>query len=207
MPASFKPLPRKFYLLDSVTVSKMLLGKIIVRKIGKRILRAKIVETEAYIGESDPASHAYQKITERNKVMYDIGGLAYVYFIYGNYFCFNVVSERKGIGNATLIRAAEPLEGINTMRKLRGMVKNDFELTNGPAKLCLALNINKKLYGSDLTSEEDIFISKPALKDNFEIVTTKRIGLNVGVDSPYRFFIKDNPFVTKHKFNKEIIKI
>lgn len=201
----YKPLPQKFYLRDSVTVSKELLGKIIIRKIGKYILTSKIVETEAYIGEHDPASHAYMKVTERNKVMYDRGGKVYVYFIYGNYYCFNVVSERKGIGNATLIRAVEPIDGISIMKKFRRETKSIHDLTNGPGKLCMALDINKSMYGDDLTEEENIFISSPLKKERFEIVTTKRIGLNTGVESPYRFFIKDNPFVTRHKFNKEII--
>ncbi|MDQ3022605.1 MAG: DNA-3-methyladenine glycosylase [Bacteroidota bacterium] len=190
---------------NTVAVSKDLLGKIIVRKIGEKILAAKIVETEAYMGDHDPASHAYQKITERNKIMYEIGGMVYVYFIYGNYYCFNVSSEEKGVGNAILIRAAEPIEGIAAMKRFRGITKNIYELTNGPAKLCLALNIDKKLYGEDVTIEKNIFISKPAQKEKIEIVTTKRIGLNVGMDFPYRFFIKGNPFVTKHKFNNEII--
>ena len=202
---NYKPLPLKFYLRDSITVSKELLGKIIVRKAGKDILTAKIVESEAYVGEYDPASHAYMKITERNKIMYDRGGKVYVYFIYGNYYCFNVVSEKKGIGNATLIRAVEPLEGINKMKKFRGEVKSIYDLTNGPAKLCMAMNIDKSLYGEDVTKVKDIFISSPLEKENFEIVTSKRIGLNIGIDYPYRFFIKDNPYVTRHKFNKEII--
>lgn len=201
----YKPLPLKFYLRDSVTVSKELLGKILIRKIGKNVLKAKIVETEAYVGEYDPASHAYMKITERNKIMYDRGGKVYVYFIYGNYYCFNIVSEKKGIGNATLIRAVEPLEGINIMKKFRGKVRNIHDLTNGPAKLCISLNINKLLYGEDVTEKKHIFISSPLKKENFEIVISKRIGLNVGIDYPYRFFIKDNPYVTKHRFNKQII--
>lgn len=205
MPKSYNPLPRKFYLRDTKTVSKDLLGKIIVRQTGRKILTAKIVETEAYFGDHDPACHAYNKITVRNKIMYDTGGKAYVYFIYGNYYCFNVVSEGKGTGNATLIRAVEPIDGIETMKKLRGETKNIYDLTNGPAKLCIALDIDKTLYGEDLTDKKNIYISKPIKNEKFEIVTTKRIGLNVGKDFPYRFFIKDNPFVTRHKVNKEII--
>ncbi|MEO8663885.1 MAG: DNA-3-methyladenine glycosylase [Ignavibacteria bacterium] len=205
MSVTYQPLSRKFYLRDSVTVSKELLGKVIVRRAGKKILAAKIVETEAYFGDHDPASHAYQKITPRNRVMYEQGGLVYVYFIYGNYYCFNVVCDKKGLGNASLIRAVEPVEGIEIMKKLRGDVKNIHELTNGPAKLCMAMDIDKKLYGNDLTKSGSVFISKPLTKEKPEIITTKRIGLNVGIDFPYRFFIKDNPFVTKHKFNNEVI--
>ncbi|MEO6695087.1 MAG: DNA-3-methyladenine glycosylase [Ignavibacteria bacterium] len=198
-------MPRKFYLRDSIEVSKDLLGKILVKKTDDIILTAKIVETEAYVGEHDPASHAYMKITERNKVMYDKGGKVYVYFIYGNYFCFNIVTGIKGQGNATLIRAVEPMEGIEKMKMYRNKIKNIHDVSNGPSKLCMALNIDKKLYGEDVTEEKTIFVSLPLKKENFQIATSRRIGLNVGVDYPYRFFIKDNPYVTKHKFNKEII--
>ena len=200
MPEIHIPLKREFYMKDALTVAVELLGKIIVRKIGNRILTAKIVETEAYLGELDPGSHAFRGITERNKVMFGTGGLVYIYFIYGNYFCFNVVCGDKGTANAVLIRAAEPLEGIPQMEYYRGKIKNKFELTNGPAKLCLAMNIDKSLYGKDLTDDKHIFISELKKKEKIDILTSKRIGLNKGSEFPYRFFIKGNPFVTKHKF-------
>ncbi|MGB4851973.1 MAG: DNA-3-methyladenine glycosylase, partial [Ignavibacteria bacterium] len=125
--------------------------------------------------------------------------------IYGNYNCFNIVTEKKGTGSAVLIRAAEPVEGIELMKSFRGKIKNIYELTNGPGKLCKALNIDKTFYGKDVTEEGEIFISYPQRKEKFEIVSTKRIGISKGADLPFRFFIKDNPFVTKHKFNNEII--
>lgn len=205
LPDTKKPLPREFYLRNTITVSKDLLGKVIIRKTGNRILAAKIVEVEAYLGNSDPASHAYHKITERNKAMYGIGGHAYVYFIYGNYYCFNVVCEEEGIGHAALIRAVEPVEGIEIMKTFRSKTKNIHDLTNGPAKLCLAMNIDKKLYGADLTKKGEIYITDMFSNSPEEILASKRIGINVAVDLPYRFFLKDNPFVTRHKFNKEII--
>ncbi|MBK7254673.1 MAG: DNA-3-methyladenine glycosylase [Ignavibacteria bacterium] len=201
----YKPVGRKFYLRDTVTVSKDLLGKLIIRKIKYKTLIAKITETEAYRGSDDPASHSYLKITKRNKVMFDTGGKVYVYFIYGNYNCFNIVTEKKGTGSAVLIRAAEPVEGIELMKSFRGKIKNIYELTNGPGKLCKALNIDKTFYGKDVTEEGEIFISYPQRKERFEIVSTKRIGISKGADLPFRFFIKDNPFVTKHKVNNEII--
>lgn len=201
----YKPVGRKFYLRDTVTVSKDLLGKLIVRKTKYETLIAKITETEAYRGSDDPASHSYLKITKRNKVMFDTGGRVYVYFIYGNYNCFNIVTEKKGTGSAVLIRAAEPVEGIELMKSFRGKIKNIYELTNGPGKLCKALNIDKTFYGKDVTEEGEIFISYPQRKEKFEIVSTKRIGISKGADLPFRFFIKDNPFITKHKFNNEII--
>ncbi|MBL7128368.1 MAG: DNA-3-methyladenine glycosylase [Ignavibacteria bacterium] len=199
---NYKPLPRKFYHQDTVTVSQNLLGKIIVRKIRNKLLAAKIVETEAYIGEHDPACHAYQKITNRSSTLYEIGGTVYVYFIYGNYYCFNIVTEEKGVGCAVLIRAVEPLQGIDTMKKYRPSAKSLHELTNGPSKFCLTFNIDRTLNKEDLLGKK-IFISNPLDKMKFEICVSRRIGLNIGKEFQYRFFIKDNPFVTKHKINKE----
>jgi DNA-3-methyladenine glycosylase len=201
----YKPLPRKFYLRDSLTVAKNLLGKILIKRDGNKLLTGKIVETEAYMGDLDPGSHAYKKFTDRNKVMYETGGLAYVYFIYGNYYCFNVVCGAKGIANAVLIRAVEPVEGIDVMKVNRKNTENPHDLTNGPAKLCMAFKIDKKFYGRDLTSDKEIFISESEINTEFEILLSKRIGLSNGADLPYRFFIKDNPFVTKHKLNKNFL--
>ncbi len=199
---NYNPLPRKFYLKDTVTVSQNLLGKIIVRKIRNKLVTAKIVETEAYIGEHDPACHAYQKITNRSSTLYEIGGMVYVYFIYGNYYCFNVVTEEKGVGCAVLIRAVEPVQGIDTMKKFRPKTRSMYELTNGPSKFCLAFNIDRTLNKEDLLGKK-IFISNPLNKKKFEICVSRRIGLNIGKEFQYRFFIKDNPFVTKHKLNRE----
>jgi DNA-3-methyladenine glycosylase len=198
----YKPLPRNFYLKDTLTVSKNLLGKIIVKIYRNKTLAAKIVETEAYIGEHDPACHAYQKLTKRSSTLYEIGGIVYVYFIYGNYYCFNIVTEKIGIGCAVLIRAVEPVLGIELMKKYRPKINSIQELTNGPSKFCLAFNIDKTLNKKDVTGNK-IFISNPPKKMKFDICVSKRIGLNLGKDFQYRFFIKDNPFVTKHKMNEE----
>ena len=197
---------KDFYLNDALTVSKNLLGMLLVRKIGKKFAAVRIVETEAYIGEHDPACHAFGKVTNRNSVMYGQEGRAYVYFIYGNYYCFNVVCGKEGVGNAVLIRAGEPAEGIDIMRRNRPDVKNDIDLTNGPSKLCMALNIDKKLNGADITDpESNVFITGDSGINEFEINISRRIGLNKGIEFPYRFFIRDNPYVTKHKLNKELI--
>ncbi|MCR4416871.1 MAG: DNA-3-methyladenine glycosylase [Ignavibacteria bacterium] len=177
-------------------VAKKLLGKILVRVIKGKILSGKIVETEAYLDENDLASHSAVGMTERNKVMFGEAGLAYVYFTYGMHYCFNVVTGEKGKGSAVLIRAIEPIEGIDLMKKFRR--KEDLNiLTNGPAKLCQALNIDKRLNGVDLKSSNEIFIAEPFNKENFEIVVSKRIGIEKSKDLPLRFYIKENKFVSK----------
>lgn len=170
----------------------------------KYTFRGKIVETEAYLGNNDPACHAYRKLTSRNRPMFEEGGISYVYFIYGNYYCFNVVTEQKGVGAAVLIRAVEPIDGIDHMRKNRKHPANDINLTNGPAKFCMAFGIGRHDNSLDL-NEDRIRIYRNRRKDNFTISVNPRIGIKEGAELPYRFFIKDNPYVTKHKLNKEII--
>ncbi len=198
----YKPLNHSFYLSDTLEVAKNLLGKVLVKKVKNGLLAGKIVETEAYIGDHDPACHAYRKITNRSRILYQTGGTIYVYFVYGNYYCFNIVTEDEGKGCAVLIRALEPLEGIEYMKDNRGSVKNIYELTNGPSKLCLAFEIESDLNGKDITGSS-FFVSKPLTEKKFDIAVSKRIGINIGKEFMYRFFIKDNPFVTRHKFNKE----
>ena len=202
--SEYVKLNKSFYIRDTVSVAKELLGKYIFKKSGRSFLIGKIVETEAYLGDEDPACHAFRKVTKRNEPMFEEGGISYVYFIYGNYFCFNVVTESQGIGAAVLIRGVEPVYGIAAMRKNRGVINKDFDLTNGPSKFCLAFNIDKKDNREDLTKDK-IFISKSKKKESIIINVAKRIGIKEGAELPYRFFIKDNPYVTKHKFNKKII--
>jgi DNA-3-methyladenine glycosylase len=198
----YTPIPDEFFKRDTLKVSKALLGKVLVRKFDRNtFLAGKIVETEAYIGEHDPACHAFQRVSGRSSVLYEDGGTVYVYFIYGNYYCFNIVTEKKGIGCAVLIRAVEPLEGIDIMKEFRPGIKKPHDLTNGPSKFCLAFDIDKKFNNVKL-SKQGIFISDSPVKEKFEIKTSKRIGIVKGAELPYRFFIKDNPFVTNHKFNK-----
>lgn len=197
----YLPLPDSFFKRDTIKVAKELLGKVLIRKIGKNeYLSGKIVEVEAYMGDHDPACHAYQKVTGRSSTLYEDGGTIYLYFIYGNYYCFNIVTEAKEIGSAVLIRAVEPLEGIEIMKNLRPKVRNIHDLTNGPSKFCLAFDIDKRFNGKKLTKDL-IFVSNPVKKEKFEIKASKRIGINVGENFLYRFFIKGNPFVTKHKYN------
>jgi DNA-3-methyladenine glycosylase len=202
--SDYVKLNKAFYTRDTVTVAKELLGKYIFKKSGKGFLAGKIVETEAYLGDEDPACHAFKKITRRNEPMFEEGGITYVYFIYGNYYCFNVVTESQGIGAAVLIRGVEPINGIGSMKRNRGVIHKDCDLTNGPSKFCLAFNIDKKDNKIDLT-EDKIFFAKYRKKENNIINVAKRIGIREGTELPYRYFIKGNPYVTKHKLNKEIL--
>ena len=179
---------RKFYDRDTVQVAKDLLGKTLVRKIGKQKLTGIIIETEAYKGKNDPASHASKKKTERNKVMFGQVGWSYVYFTYGMHYCFNVVAKKDGEeSGAVLIRSVQPRLGIGTMIKNRkiDLISN---LVNGPAKLTQAMQITKKQYHVDLTKDSGLFIMdgiKPA-----KILAKPRIGITLGADKLWNFSFK-----------------
>ena len=182
-------LPREFYSRDTVMVAKDLLGKRLVRKIGKDYLSGIITETEAYRHKDDPASHAFRKMTDRNRAMFGEVGRAYVYFTYGMYFCFNVVARKPSVGaGAVLIRAIHPEKGINIMKKNRK--NNDgITLTDGPAKLTQAFNISKIHYGVDLTKKSDIYISRGI--ENFgKIKASPRIGIKEATEKLWNFTIE-----------------
>ncbi len=195
-----KKLKRNFYTRDLQIVAKELLGKILVKKDGKAILSGKIVEVEAYDGDIDEASHAFTGKTERTKIMFNEGGYFYVYFTYGAHYCCNVVTGKKGRGTAVLIRALEPVEGISSMSKNRfgNMIdeKDKIKLTNGPGKVCKAFGISKEHYGVDLTGENIFIVNMPKIKDD-EIVITKRVGIKKSMDLAWRYYIKNNPYVSK----------
>ncbi len=179
-------LPRAFYSRDTVTVAKKLLGKKIVRKIGKNEISGIITETEAYRHKDDPASHAFRKITERNKVMFEEVGISYVYFTYGMHYCFNIVAkDSKFEAGAVLIRAIMPDKGIKIMEKNRGL-KNSKKLTDGPAKLTQALGITKKHYGLDLTTNSELFITD-GVKTQGKIISSSRIGIKNATDKLWNF--------------------
>lgn len=193
--SKLKVLKRSFYSENSVKVAKKLLGKLLVRELPEGKLIGKIVEVEAYRGSDDPASHAYRGKTQRNQVMFSKPGLAYIYLIYGVHYCLNVKAEKEGIPGAVLIRALEPIEGIEIMRKNR-QIEKITELTNGPAKLTEAMKITGELNGWDLTLGKRLFICEPSLKEDFEIIATSRIGIKVGTEKPWRFYIKGNAYVS-----------
>jgi len=188
-----KRLPAKFYHQNTFKIAKELLGKFIICKIGKKFLIGKIVETEAYYGPHDLASHASRGKTARTKIMFDQAGLAYIYLIYGMYYCFNIVTEAKDFPAAVLIRAAEPL--------------NFSKATNGPAKLCRAFKIDKKLNGENLITSKKLYLaenikssSAEALKERRQIKKAKRIGIDYAgkyKNKLWRFYLKDNQFVSQ----------
>lgn len=191
----YKKLTKKFYKQKCLTVARELIGKVLVRKKGMRVYSGIIVETEAYTGSSDEASHAYRGKTKRNSFMFDEGGAAYVYFTYGNHYCVNVVAEKKGVAHAILLRAVEPVEGIRYMKKNRIAAKDIHNLTNGPGKLTQAFEIDLKLNGADLRADE-LFIAYGANSREFKIERSKRIGISKNTEKLYRFYADSNPFVS-----------
>ncbi|MCK9267462.1 MAG: DNA-3-methyladenine glycosylase [Alkaliphilus sp.] len=201
-------LKRKFYGRPTLDVTRDLLGKNLVHYIDGKRLVGKIVEAEAYIGTVDKAAHSYNnKKTRRNEVMFGPPGHAYVYLIYGMYNCINAVTQDEGEGTATLIRAVEPVENIEIMahnrynKPIEELKKRQiFNLTSGPGKLCMAMGItNKNSNGMDLCGDT-LWIEKAEENEAFEIVETTRVNIDYAEEAvhfPWRFYIKDNPFVSQ----------
>lgn len=191
-------LARDFYLRDTCEVAKELLGKILVHETGRGMLRARIVETEAYRGVIDKASHAFGgKRTKRVEVLYGPGGFAYVYLIYGMYHCMNVVTRDEGVPECVLLRALEPLEGTDIMMECRG-TRDIKKLCSGPGKLCMAMGMDMLTNGEDLCGPELYIEDAPALPEE-RIVSSKRINIDYAGearDYPWRYMIRDNPFVS-----------
>lgn len=198
-------LEREFYNRDTLIVAKELLGKVIVREINDQRISAKIVETEAYMGVDDKAAHSYGgKRTKRVEVMYGKPGFSYVYFIYGMHYLFNIVTREEGIPQAVLIRAGEPIKGLDIIAQNRFEMPYEqlsksqlMNLTNGPGKLSKALSINKDLNGEDLCGNKFYVIEGE--KEAVSIVSAKRVGIDYAEeakDYPWRFYIKENTYVS-----------
>ncbi len=183
-----------------IWAAKELIGKILVRKKGSRVYSGIIVETEAYLGSRDAASHSFNGPTKRNEVMFGEGGNAYVYFTYGNHYCVNVVIGKTGIAHAVLIRAVEPLEGIKYMHKNRN-TDSVYNLCSGPGKLCEAMEINSKLNGVSLQGNE-VFISETVDLKKRKVKSTIRIGISKNADKLYRFIDPQSPFISRINYNK-----
>ena len=192
-----RPLKRSFYERNTQVVAFELIGKVLTLDQRGAVLSAKIVETEAYLGADDPASHAYHGVTPRNQVMFGPAGFSYVYFTYGNHHCLNIVTEKKDIPGAVLIRAVEPITGISMMRKRRGQVE-DRELTNGPGKLTQAFRITREHSGIDLT-EGPFYVAEGTGNGPLDITATTRIGISSAQEFPFRFYLNTSPFVSKHQ--------
>ena len=198
-----KKLPPDFFLHDTVTVARSLLGCVLWRRIGREALAARIVESEAYIGANDPASHARRGLrSARNESMYLEGGHAYVYFTYGMHWCLNVVTQEADIAEAVLIRGAEPLRGIESMRKRRPRAKRDYDLMNGPGKICMAMDIDRRLDGERLDGERLWIAPRDIEVADKDIVVTPRIGIEGSGEAalwPLRFFLRDNRNVSAYR--------
>lgn len=193
-------LPRSFYLRPTLRVARELLGCFLVRRSPTGSLVGRIVEVEAYLGARDPASHAYRGKTSRNSVMFRRGGRLYVYFTYGMHFCANVVTEEEGIGHAVLLRALEPVRGLEVMRKRRsGKVRqgDGGNLTNGPARLCQAFGITRKENGVDLCRGSIFIASDPTPGRSVPIERSPRIGISSGREHRWRFCVRGNPWVSR----------
>jgi DNA-3-methyladenine glycosylase len=196
-------LSRNFYLQDTVTVARALLGCVLWRKIGREVLSARIVEAEAYLGANDAASHARRGLrSARNESMYLEGGHAYVYFTYGMHWCMNVVTQEADIAEAVLLRAAEPVRGIESMRERRPKAKRDYDLMNGPGKLCAALAIDKALDGESLRGDRLYITQRDIAVADHDIAVSPRIGVEGAGESafwPLRFFLKGNRYVSAYR--------
>jgi DNA-3-methyladenine glycosylase len=189
-------LPGSFYRRDTTIVARDLLGMVLERKTPDGITSGRIVEVEAYLGPNDPASHAAPGLTARNVHLFGPPGIAYDYFIYGRYWCVNAVSGRKGAGTAVLIRALEPLDGVDIMRERRGDHIAVQMLTNGPARLCLALSIDKRLSGTSL-QRGGLVIREGAAFPDKAISVSPRIGITRAASWPLRYYVTGNRYVSR----------
>lgn len=207
-----RPLPRSFYNRDPRAVSRDLLGKVLVRREGRKLLAARIVEVEAYLGADDPAAHSAAGRTTRNAVLFGPPGHSYVYFIYGNHYCFNVSCLPDGEAGGVLFRALEPIAGIEEMAQARGIaVKNKRDLrqlTSGPGRLAEAFGITRERDNKkDLTSTaSDLWI----VDDGFpppRVRITPRIGITKAADHPLRYIIAGNEFVSGTRRRMDLGKL
>jgi len=208
MKHSYKPLPRTFYSRDPREVSRDLLGKILVRRENRKLLTGRIVEVEAYLGADDPAAHSASGRTARNFVLFGPPGLSYVYFIYGNHYCFNVSCLPDGEAGGVLFRALEPISGIEQMAAARSIslpeshdhshaIRDLRKLTSGPGRLAEAFGITRvRDNEKNLTSpKSDLFITDDGFRPR-RIEVTPRIGITKAADQPLRYIIAENKFVS-----------
>lgn len=188
-------LPQSFYRRSALVVARDLLGTLLVHRTSAGTVVGRIVETEAYLGVKDPASHAYRGQTNRNRAMFGPPGRAYIYFTYGMHYCFNIVCRDHGIAAAVLIRALEPVRGLPLMHKRR-RVNDVHQLTNGPAKLVSAMGITKEYYDQPVY-RGPLTVQRPLGDRPKHISRGPRIGISRGQQFPYRFWLTDNSSVSQ----------
>ncbi|MBC7840800.1 MAG: DNA-3-methyladenine glycosylase [Gemmatimonadaceae bacterium] len=189
-------LPRPFYDRDPALVARDLLGmQLVVRDADGDVQRARIVETEAYLGPEDPACHAVVGRTKRTEHLHGPPGTAYVYRIYGMHWCLNAVTLPEGVGSAVLLRAVEPLGDLRPLERRRPAARRTRDLTNGPGKLCAAYGITGAHDGGSLLRGAVRIVKGTVVADN-AVAVSPRIGISRAADWPLRFFVADNPFVS-----------
>jgi DNA-3-methyladenine glycosylase len=204
---SRRPLPRAFYARETDLVARALLGAVLECQTAEGRAAGRIVETEAYLGPSDPASHAVVGLTDRTRDLFGDPGTSYVYFIYGVHWCFNAVTWRANAGTAVLVRALEPVQGLELMRRRRGVgatkalsatasERVDRELTNGPGKLCEALGIDGQLSGRSLQRPPLVLRQGREIADA-DVVVSPRIGITRAAEGMHRYFVKSSEFVSR----------
>ena len=191
------PLPRAFYDRETERVARELLGAVLECETAEGVASGRIVETEAYLGEHDAACHAAVGETTRTRALYGPPGTAYVYFIYGMYWCFNAVTRAAGLPSAVLVRALEPLDGVELMRRRRPRVRHERDLTNGPGKLCQALGIDGRLNGLPLDASSPLRVRRGAPVADGRVLVTPRIGITRAADWPLRWLVRDSAYVSK----------
>lgn len=204
-----KKIPKKFFARPTLRVARALLGKYLVVRSGNILTSGMVVETEAYVGEDDLACHASRGRTARTEMLYAAPGTAYVYLIYGMYYCFNVVTERTDFPSAVLIRALEPVDGVSVMQKRRSAIGEPrlrwgvsvlHALASGPGKLCGALGIDRRMHGRPTYKDEIFFEDRGVKIARADIIAVPRVGVDYAKhckDYPWRFYIKDNPFISR----------
>ncbi|MFI5311984.1 MAG: DNA-3-methyladenine glycosylase [Gemmatimonadales bacterium] len=188
-----------FYARDTEVVARELLGAVLECTAAGTRCRARIVETEAYVGEHDDACHAAAGRTKRTEVLYGPPGRAYVYFVYGMHWCVNAVTRAEGLPSAVLIRAAEPLEGLPAMRRRRRGARRDIDLTSGPARLCEALGITgPRHHGASLSTSTLRILEGHPVRDR-DVAVTPRIGISRAADWPLRWVVRDSMFLSARR--------
>jgi len=192
---SGRALPASFYDRPTELVARELLGAILEHRSDDGVASGRIVETEAYLGPDDPACHAVVGRTERTWHLHGPPGVAYVYFIYGVHWCFNAVTREEGHGSAVLVRALEPLTGLELMRQRRAGARRDVDLTNGPGKLCQALGIDGALDGTRL-DRGPLRLMAGERVDHAQVEVTPRIGITRAAEWPLRWLLRENPYVS-----------